>query len=400
MYNAENLYRKIDSYKTDLANMADDIFDHPELPYEEYRSCELICSWLEKEGFTMERKAGGMDTAFRAVYEKGDKGPAIGFVLEYDCLPNGHSCGHHMQGPAILGAVKALKNSGPGRPFKLVVYGTPAEEVLTGKPRMIQAGCFQDIETALMMHAHTNSYVGTKSMTGVNLETVFTGVHAHDTARPWGSRSGFDAMMQAIQAFEYLRGHVHDGTRFFYQISDAIGLKGNTDPSRAAATFSFRTYKMEDLQDLEERSRNILKGAALMNGVKVEIEKTLEVQGTLPNETIKSIMMHYAQEAGAIRLLPEHKAAGGSNDFGNITQIMPAAQFFTAMAPDGIALHTEAILKEGKTEQAHEAVAVAAKVVAATAAELIENPRHLEQAKAEFTEKKEELNRKKEALKI
>ena len=41
----------IDSYKEDLCQMADEIFDLAEISGEEYKTSDILCSYLEKEVF-------------------------------------------------------------------------------------------------------------------------------------------------------------------------------------------------------------------------------------------------------------------------------------------------------------------------------------------------------------
>ena len=90
----------IDSYKEDLCQMADEIFDLAEISGEEYKTSDILCSYLEKEGFVVERGTG-LETAFRATWDNGSDGPVIGILVEYDALEKiGHACGHHLQGPA------------------------------------------------------------------------------------------------------------------------------------------------------------------------------------------------------------------------------------------------------------------------------------------------------------
>lgn len=89
--------------------MADFIFDHPEYEGEEYQAAELLTNYLKENGFQVETGLTGFETAFRAVYEHGTGGPVIGILCEYDALRGlGHGCGHHMQGPACLGAAVTL----------------------------------------------------------------------------------------------------------------------------------------------------------------------------------------------------------------------------------------------------------------------------------------------------
>lgn len=75
----------IDSYKEDLCQMADEIFDLAEISGEEYKTSDILCSYLEKEGFVIERGTG-LETAFRATWDNGSDGPVIGILVEYDAL--------------------------------------------------------------------------------------------------------------------------------------------------------------------------------------------------------------------------------------------------------------------------------------------------------------------------
>ena len=57
-----------------------------------------------------------------------------GFLAEYDALKDiGHACGHHMQGPSVIGAAMALRDLCKDQPYKIVIYGTPAEETIGRK---------------------------------------------------------------------------------------------------------------------------------------------------------------------------------------------------------------------------------------------------------------------------
>ena len=81
----------IDSYKEDLCQMADEIFDFAEISGEEYKTSDILCSYLEKEGFVVERGTG-LETAFRATWDNGSDGPVIGILVEYDALEKiGHA---------------------------------------------------------------------------------------------------------------------------------------------------------------------------------------------------------------------------------------------------------------------------------------------------------------------
>ena len=78
----------IDSYKEDLCQMSDEIFDLAEISGEEYKTSDILCSYLEKEGFVVERGTG-LETAFRATWDNGSDGPVIGIRSKE--LPSGLS---------------------------------------------------------------------------------------------------------------------------------------------------------------------------------------------------------------------------------------------------------------------------------------------------------------------
>lgn len=119
--------------------MADSIFDDPELGFQEFHAQKKLTDYLTQSGFQVETGTGGVETAFRAEFRNGQGGPRIGLLCEYDALEGlGHACGHHMQGPAIVGAAKALKDCAGDRPFSVVVYGTPRR-----RPPTASCGCWK-----------------------------------------------------------------------------------------------------------------------------------------------------------------------------------------------------------------------------------------------------------------
>ena len=95
----------------ELTAMSDQIFDHPEMAFKEMFASGLLEDYLERSGFEVERGLGSLPTAFRAVFKRGEAGPRIGLLCEYDALPSGHACGHQLQGPAVAGAAVAVRSS-------------------------------------------------------------------------------------------------------------------------------------------------------------------------------------------------------------------------------------------------------------------------------------------------
>lgn len=381
----EVMFRDIDGIRNEMTAMADDIFDHPEIGLEEFHAQKVLTDWLEKEGFAVERGVAGVETAFKAVYRHGEGGPNIGLLCEYDALPGiGHACGHHMQGPSILAAAKALKDAEIRKPYTITVYGTPAEESVSGKIRMIQNGCtFEELDVALMMHGGPATQVDVKSLANSKYKVIFHGVSAHAAIKPEKGRSALDALILAFQGIEFLREHVNSDVKIHYTVVNCGGTPANVVPAYAEASVYVRSYNRAYLDTVCRRFEKVLKGAAMMTETEVEIIEEKKVDNKIPVLTLNDLVMKQAEEIHAPQIAPAREKTG-STDFGNVMRRVPGTCARIAFVAPGAAAHSQEYIEAGKTEAAHDAVIYGAKILAGTALELIEDPELLKQAKEEF----------------
>lgn len=386
----EALLRFIDENAPGLCLIADDIFDHPEMGFEEKYACLRLTDWLEKNGWQVDRGAGNLETAFRAEYVSGNGKPVIGLLCEYDALKMGHACGHHMQGPIMLLVAQALRACLKDQDYTLVVYGTPAEEGPQGKKRMIEAGCFRELDVALMTHGAPNTTVDIKSLAGARFQVTYKGVAAHASLTPELTRSALDAVVLAFQGIQFLRGHVKEDVKFFTSVNECTGTPNNADETIARATVSLRTYQGEDIPQLEERLRKVLEGAAMMTETAVTIEKVQSTAGKLPNIALNQLIMKHAEALDAPQRLA-YRTRTGSTDFAYVTQMMPAAVSRFAFVPEGSTSHSQVFLDYGKSQRAHDGIRMSAKILALTAADLITKPDVLEEIQREFRERRAAL---------
>ena len=381
----EVMFRDIDGIRNEMTAMADDIFDHPEIGLEEFHAQKVLTDWLEKEGFAVERGVAGVETAFKAVYRHGEGGPNIGLLCEYDALPGiGHACGHHMQGPSILAAAKAMKDAEIRKPYTITVYGTPAEESVSGKIRMIQNGCtFEELDVALMMHGGPATQVDVKSLANSKYKVIFHGVSAHAAIKPENGRSALDALILAFQGIEFLREHVNSDVKIHYTVVNCGGTPANVVPAYAEASVYVRSYNRAYLDTVCRRFEKVLKGAAMMTETEVEIIEEKKVDNKIPVLTLNDLVMKQAEEIHAPQIAPAREKTG-STDFGNVMRRVPGTCARIAFVAPGAAAHSQEYIEAGKTEAAHDAVIYGAKILAGTALELIEDPELLKQAKEEF----------------
>lgn len=275
----ERLFQTIDGVREELIAMADDLFDHPETGMEEFHALDVLTQWLMREGFEVETGTAGVPTAFKAVYHHGNGGPNIGLLCEYDALPGlGHACGHHLQGPSILAAAKALKEADLDQAYTITVYGTPAEESISGKIQMIRNGCdFTDLDVAFMMHGGPNTQVDVKSLANSKYKVIYHGTSAHAALRPEKGRSALDGLILAFQGVEFLREHVASDVKIHYTVTNCGDIPANVVPAYAEASFYVRSYNRAYLDTVCTRFEKILQGAAMMTETEVEIIREKDI---------------------------------------------------------------------------------------------------------------------------
>jgi aminobenzoyl-glutamate utilization protein B len=111
---ATSLLGAIEARASTYTRLSDQIWGFAEVGFNEKRSASAQMSLLAEEGFTIKADIGGIPTAF--VAEKGDGGPIIGILGEFDALAGmsqiagmaksavltkgeaGHGCGHNLLG--------------------------------------------------------------------------------------------------------------------------------------------------------------------------------------------------------------------------------------------------------------------------------------------------------------
>ena len=388
----KQLYHRIDQAAAELCAISDDIFDHPELSGREYHACEVLTAFLERAGCRVEKGGGGLETAFRATWSNGAGGPNFGLLCEYDALPNlGHGCGHHAQGPAILGAALALKDMADDKPFTITVYGTPAEESIGGKIVMQKNGCFEELDVALMFHAGQTTTTDIKSLALSSFKVRFHGRSAHAAMAPEEGRSALDGLMLAFQGVEYMREHVREDTRMHYTITNGGGAD-NVVPALAEGTVTLRSYNRAYLDTVVERLRDIIAGAGLMSGTQGELVEDLPFDSKIPVLRLNQLLMEKAQALNAPTIRPAREKTG-STDFGNVMYRVPGSCIRVAFVPEHCVAHSMEYVQAGKSEEMHQALLIAAKVLAAACGDMLEQPELLTEIREEFRQRKQELGR-------
>ena len=86
--------RLADRDTPEILEISHRIFANPELAYTEFKAAQLLQDTVEKRGFSVQRGEGLLQTALRGEHDPKPGALNIGFISEFDALPNGHACGH------------------------------------------------------------------------------------------------------------------------------------------------------------------------------------------------------------------------------------------------------------------------------------------------------------------
>ena len=83
-FSKEQALLAIDRERVPICTASDQVWENPETAFQEFKSVDILCELLEKEGFHVERNLAGIATAFSGTYGHGK--PVVGILGEFDAL--------------------------------------------------------------------------------------------------------------------------------------------------------------------------------------------------------------------------------------------------------------------------------------------------------------------------
>ena len=352
----------------------------------------------------------------------------------------GHGCGHNLLGAGSLGAAIAVKKAIEDGLLSgtVVFYGCPGEEGCAGKTFMARDGMFRDLDAALTWHpGDTNEITIGSNAASIQMEYHFSGISSHAADDPWNGRSALDAAELMNVGVQFLREHMRPKESIHYSFADAGSLSPNVVQSSATLIYMIRSESVRTAKSLARRVDDIARGAALMTGTSVTSHQIDGTANTLSNGVLEQLLHdnmaaaplpeyteeeiilakqmkatfapgplpglltnedprlrkivtektqngHLAMNNFVFPYLPSYKFSPGSTDVGDVSWLTPTAQFTTAVWPSGSPGHSWQNVSVGRTSLAHKGMLLAAKILAATAADLMEQPELLARAREEF----------------
>jgi amidohydrolase len=378
------LDREVDSQAPRLLDLARKIHAHPELRFDEHRASRWLIEAASLPGIAIEQGLAGLDTAFRARIGSG-RGPKVAILAEYDALPDiGHACGHNLIAGGALGAFLALSSAKDRIEGTVELLGTPAEEGGGGKIRMVEAGVFRDVDAAMMFHPFDRDLVAHVALAFTHFEMVFEGKPSHAALAPWDGASALTACMETFRLIDGQRVHMRDGVRVHGFITEG-GKASNIVPERASCEFSVRATTDDELERVGAIVERCARAAALACDVRVKISAERGYRPMKNNMAMARRFGRHLEQLGRSPREQDPTVGAGSTDMGDVSQVVPAIHPWLQICDTGrTTCHQREFAACAASDRGMETMLVAAKAMARTAADLLEDASFLAMVREEF----------------
>jgi len=383
----ERVVAEIDARRNELIQISDAIHAQPEVAFEEFESAALLRQTLEKDGFTIAQGVAGLETAFVATARGQGDGPTVAILAEYDALPGlGHACGHNLIGTAAVGAGLAMRMVLPELVGAIQVIGTPGEEGGGGKAILVEAGVFDGVDAAMMVHPSSKNLTRRTSLTSYKIQIEFFGKPAHAAAKPDEGINALEALILTYNGINALRQHIRDDARVHGIITHG-GDAPNIVPEYAAARFYVRAADTPYTLQVIEKIKGCAEGAARATGARLVFsEYAPHYDNRLPNQKLYDLAEANMAALGLELAAPDERM--GSSDMGNVSQVVPAIHPYVAIGPEDLGGHTAEFCAAAGSPAGHEGMIKAAKIMAMTAVDLLAVPANVTEARRSFEEQK------------
>ncbi|MDR6288130.1 MULTISPECIES: M20 family metallopeptidase [Inquilinus] len=450
MQNSDKIWQLVDAKRTEFVGLSDRIWGMPEIAYTEYRSVAEHTAMLQAQGFRVTESLAGIPTAVMgeageggpviAILGEYDALPGLSQeanIAEPRPIPGngyGHGCGHNMLGSAALLAATAVKDflAATGRPGRVRYYGCPAEEGGAAKAFMVRAGAFEDVDIAITWHPASLTRVDEAlSLANTRMDFHFTGRASHAAAAPHLGRSALDAVELMNVGVNYMREHMPSDARIHYAMIDSGGIAPNVVQASAKVRYAIRARDLAGMLALNERVKKIAHGAAMMTETSVAISIMSAVSNMLGNTPLEEAMHQHLLRLGPVPfdaadrdyaaqiqatlseedILTDYRRVGvpprkdlplcdfivpkdsrgepmiGSTDVADVSWVVPTVQARVATHAIGTPGHSWQITAQGMAPAAHKGMVHAAKVMAGTALDVMNDELLMARAKQDHQER-------------
>ena len=230
---------------------------------------------------------------------------------------------------------------------------------------MVEEGAFDELDCAMMVHPNDKTYASGTSSALYPIQFTFKGKTAHAASCPEQGINALNAVIQLFNGIDALRQHVTKDVLMHGIITEG-GVAANIVPERAVAQFYIRAAKKATIEEVLEKVKNIARGAALITGCELEMDRyELPYDDLNTNEVLSEAFNENLRSLG-ITEIHAPKTGGGSSDIGNVSYVTPTIHPYISISNCEVRGHSRELAKATTESLGHERLLTAVLALAYT----------------------------------
>lgn len=332
----ERLKEAFKEYKDELTELRRKLHSEPELSWEEYRTTDFVCEYLDQLGVSYRRTE---PTGVIAEIKGGKSGKTVALRGDMDALSveelnkdlpyasnedgKMHACGHDAHTAMLMVAAKALNEIKEELPGNVRLLFQPAEEVAEGAKALVKQGAVEGVDNVFGIHiwsqmpTHKVSCTPGPSFASADLfKVTFKGKGGHGAIPQ-------DCIDTAIVASSFVMNVQSVVSRTIDPQQGAVltvgkmvvGTRFNVIAENAVIEGTVRCFDPATRDHIEDQLTHYAENVAALYGATAKVEYTRGTQAVINNENSAMLVQQVASEAFGEDVIYHEKPTMGGEDF-------------------------------------------------------------------------------------
>ncbi len=332
----QKLKEAFQEYKEELTDLRRQLHSAPELSWEEYKTTDFVCAYLDELGISYRRTE---PTGVIAEIKGGKPGKTVALRGDMDALSveelnkdlpytskeegKMHACGHDAHTAMLMVAAKALNEIKDELPGNVRLLFQPAEEVAQGAKTLVDQGAVEGVDNVFGIHiwsqmpTHKVSCTPGPSFASADLfKVTFKGKGGHG-AMPQ------DCIDTAVVASSFVMNVQSVVSRTIDPQQGAVltvgkmvvGTRFNVIAENAVIEGTVRCFDPLVRDHIEAQLTHYAKNVAAVYGAVTQVEYTRGTQAVINDEESALLVQNVAEEAFGKDVIHHEKPTMGGEDF-------------------------------------------------------------------------------------